>query len=199
MAYALEDQALDTLFRSARTQNKWTDQPVSDDELRAVHELMKWGPTSANSQPMRLVFCRTPEAKTRLAQYATPGNQAKIKAAPVTAIVAYDLSFYELLPTIFPAPSSQKMLDLFRADVAFAQATAFRNSSLQGAYFIIAARAAGLDCGPMSGFNNGKLDADFFAGTSWRSNFICSLGHGDPAGVMQRLPRLSFDEACRLL
>jgi 3-hydroxypropanoate dehydrogenase len=199
MNTALPDSALDVLFRSARSQNKWLDEAVSDEQLRALYEVLKFGPTSANSCPARFVFCRTAAAKSRLAGYASPKNQPKILAAPLTAIIGYDLKFYERMTRLFPLPGVEQMIAAQRANPVAAQQMAFRNGSLQGAYLMIAARALGLDCGPMSGFDNAKVDADFFAGTSYESNFICSLGHGDPSGVLGRLPRPTFDEACQLL
>ncbi|MGH6871667.1 MAG: malonic semialdehyde reductase [Rhizomicrobium sp.] len=195
-AHAIPDEALDILFRAARTQNKWRDEPVSPALLMAVYDLMRWGPTSANCSPARFVFVTTPEAKARLSAYLTPGNRDKTISAPVTAIIGYDLDFAAKLPQLFPHQPGAK--DWF-ADPVRAETTAFRNGSLQGAYFLIAVRALGLDCGPMSGFDNAGVDREFFAGTAVKSNFICSIGHGDPAGVFARNPRLSFDEACRIL
>jgi 3-hydroxypropanoate dehydrogenase len=194
--HAINDEALDTLFRAARTQNKWQDKPVSTALLMAVYDLMRFGPTSANCSPARFLFLTTPEARERLAGYASPGNAPKIRQAPVTAIIGYDLDFAQRLPELFPHDQTAKT---WFTDPVVEQVTAFRNGTLQGGYFIIAARALGLDCGPMSGFNNAKVDEDFFAGTRIKSNFICSVGHGDPAGVFPRNPRLSFDEACKIL
>ena len=188
--------ALDALFREARTHNAWTDRPVTDDDLRAVFDLMKWAPTSANCEPARFVFVRSPEAKERLRPALSAGNTAKTMAAPVTAIVAYDPRFYDRLPYLFPHADARSW---FAGSEALAAETAFRNGTLQGAYFIIAARALGIDCGPMSGFDRDKVDAAFFGAEGWRSNFLINLGHGDPAGVMGRSPRLGFDEACRVL
>jgi 3-hydroxypropanoate dehydrogenase len=193
----IDDLALDVIFRNARTQNGWLPTPVSDDELRAVYQLMRLGPTSGNSCPARLVFVRTPEAKARLLPALSPGNVEKTKAAPVTVIIGYDTSFYELLPKLFP--HRPDMADNFRKNPVLAQTTAFRNGSLQGAYWMIAARALGLDVGGMSGFDNAKVDAEFFPDGRIKSNFLCNVGHGDPAKVMQRLPRLEFEEACTLL
>jgi len=183
------------LFTGARTHNGFTDEPVSDADLRAIWELMKWPPTSANSSPARIVFVRSPTAKAKLLECVSAGNLAKTRAAPVTAIIAMDMAFYDKLPFLFPHTDARSW---FVGKQELAETTAFRNSSLQGGYFIIAARAVGLDCGPMSGFDNAKLDAAFFAGTAIRSNFICNLGHGDPAQLFKRNPRLSFDEACRI-
>jgi 3-hydroxypropanoate dehydrogenase len=193
----LDDQALDVIFRSARTQNGWLPAPVSDDALRAVYQLMRMGPTSGNSCPARLVFVRTPEAKARLLPALSPGNVEKTTAAPVTVIIGYDTRFYELLPKLFP--HRPDMADNFRNNAGLAQTTAFRNGSLQGAYFMMAARALGLDVGGMSGFDNAKVDAEFFPDGRIKSNFLCNVGQGDPAKVMQRLPRLEFEEACSLL
>ena len=197
MRRPIDDLALDVIFRNARTQNGWLPTPVSDDELRAVYQLMRLGPTSGNSCPARLVFVRTPEAKARLLPALSPGNVEKTKAAPVTVIIGYDTSFYELLPKLFP--HRPDMADNFRKNPVLAQTTAFRNGSLQGAYWMIAARALGLDVGGMSGFDNAKVDAEFFPDGRIKSNFLCNVGHGDPAKVMQRLPRLEFEEACTLL
>lgn len=193
---ALDATALDQLFRSARTHNGWLPKPVGDDELRALYELMKWAPTSANCSPARIVFVRTREGKERLRPALSPGNLEKTMAAPVTAIIGYDLEFYEKLPQLFPHTDARSW---FAGKPAVIETTAFRNGSLQGAYFILAARAVGLDCGPMSGFDNAKVDAEFFAGSAVRSNFLCNLGHGDPAKLFARNPRLAFDEACRIV
>jgi 3-hydroxypropanoate dehydrogenase len=188
----------DLLFRVARTHNAWTDKPVPDALLRELVEIMQLGPTSQNCQPARLVFVRSPEAKAKLAETASPGNNPKIKAAPVTAIVGYDTHFYENLKRTFP--HRPEAGDNFRNNPALAEATAFRNGSLQGAYFIIAARALGLDTGPMSGFNNAKVDELFFAGTAVKSNFLCCVGYGDEGkGVLQKLPRLGFEEVVRFI
>jgi 3-hydroxypropanoate dehydrogenase len=188
--------ALDALFRSARTHNKWTSQPVSDDELHAIFDLLKQGPTSANCSPARFLFLRTTEAKERLKPALSAGNVAKTMVAPVVAIVAYDPRFYEYLPRLFPHVAAK---DWFSANEPLAAETAFRNGTLQGAYLIIAARAVGLDAGPMSGFDKAKVDETFLADRGWKSNFLVNLGHGDPAGLFPRPPRLSFDEACVLL
>jgi 3-hydroxypropanoate dehydrogenase len=192
----LSDEDLDLIFRSARTQNKWQDRPVSNTLLMAVYDLMRWGPTSANISPARIVFVASTQAKERLKPYLSEGNRAKTMSAPVTAIIGYDLDFPEHMPRLFPhAPDAKSWF----ADPAFAETAAFRNGSLQGAYFIIAARALGLDCGPMSGFDNAGVDKEFFAGTKIKSNFLCSLGYGDPTGLFPRSPRLGFDEACKIL
>ena len=194
----LNDQALDTLFRNARTQNGFLDKPVSDAQLRALYELMKWGPTTMNSQPARLVFVRSKAGKEKLAPALSPGNRDKTMAAPVTAIIAYDLQFYENLPRMFPNNPNAKAAFAGEEKKAHVQTTALRNGSLQGAYLILAARALGLDCGPMSGFDNAKVDAAFFPEGRIKSNFLCNLGIGDPAKVFPRNPRLPFEEACTL-
>ena len=194
--HAVNDEALDTIFRSARTQNKWQDKPVSLALLMAVYDLMRLGPTSANCSPARFLFLTTPEAKERLAKLASPGNAPKIRTAPATVIIGYDLDFAQKLPELFPHDQTAKT---WFTDPTVEQTTAFRNGTLQGAYFIVAARALGLDCGPMSGFNNAKVDEEFFAGTRVKSNFICGVGYGDPAGLFARSPRLSFDDACKIL
>ena len=197
MGGKLDDAALDTLFRKARTQNGWLPTPVSDAELRAIYDVMKWGPTSANCCPARLLFLRTPEAKARLLPALSPGNVDKTKAAPVTAIIGYDTRFYELMVKLFP--HRPDMADNFKNNPTLAQITAFRNGTLQGAYFLLAARAVGLDIGGMSGFDNAKVDAEFFPDGRVKSNFLCNVGHGDPSKVLPRLPRLDFEEACTLL
>jgi len=194
---SLNDAALNVLFREARTFNKWQPRPVSDETLRALYELVKWGPTSANTTPARFAFVRSKEAKERLRPTLAPFNVEKTMAAPVTVIVAYDLKFYQYLPKLFPHIPG--MAQQFESDPELVNATAKRNSSLQGAYLIMAARALGLDCGPMSGFDADKVNAAFFAGTSVKVNFICNLGYGDPAKLYGRSPRLSFDEACKVV
>lgn len=211
MSNAVGEQALDTLFRKARTYNSWLDKPVSDDLLRQLYDLMKWGPTSANCSPARILFLRTPEAKQRLKPALSPTNVEKTMKAPVTAIIAYDLKFYERLPRLFPHNPGAR--EWFSNAPDLAETTAFRNGTLQGAYFILAARSLGLDCGPMSGFDNAKVDAEFFRAPAGKdgpaeeviptgplkSNFLCNLGYGDPAQLYPRSPRLAFDEACKLL
>jgi 3-hydroxypropanoate dehydrogenase len=196
-AHAISDAALDTIFRTARTQNKWRDEPVSPALLMAIYDLMRWGPTSANCTPARIHFVTSQAAKEKLNPLLDKGNQDKTMAAPAIAIIGYDLDFPETLPRLFP--NAPRMKDNFAGQPEKTEKVAFRNSSLQGAYFIIAARALGLDCGPMSGFDNDGVDKAFFAGTNIKSNFICAIGHGDPAGVYPRNPRLSFDEACKIL
>ncbi|HUG37105.1 MAG TPA: malonic semialdehyde reductase [Candidatus Limnocylindrales bacterium] len=197
MRKPLDDTALDVLFRQARTQNGWLDIPVSDDQLRAIYDVMRLGPTSANCGPARLVFLRTQEAKARLLPALSPGNVDKTKAAPVTTIIAYDPRFFELLPKLFP--HRPEMAQNYANNAAFAETTAFRNGTLQGAYFMMAARSLGLDVGGMSGFDNAKVDAEFFPGGRLKSNFLCNVGHGDPSKVLPRLPRLEWSEACTLL
>ena len=194
-AAPLDDRALDQLFRAARTQNKWQDRPVPDAKLQELYELLKWGPTSANSSPARFVFVRTPEGKAKLKEALSAGNLEKTMTAPVTVIVCYDSFFYDKLGQLFPHADAKPW---FTSSPEFAEKTAFRNGSLQGAYLMLAARAIGLDVGAMSGFGNAKLDELFLAGTGWKSNFLVNLGYGDPAGLFPRSPRLSFDEAARL-
>ncbi len=187
----LAAEALDQIFREARTYNGWLDRPVSEDQLRAIWDLTKMGPTSANMQPARLVWARSPEAKQALADRVSEGNKAKILAAPVTAIIGYHLDFHDELPWLFPHTDARSW---FEGDERGRQEGAFRNSSLQGAYFIIAARALGLDTGPMSGFDSAAVDAHFFADQPRvRSNFICSVGYGDPASIFDRSPRPDFE------
>ncbi len=196
---SLDDAARDLLFRTARTHNGWLARPVSDDTLRELYDLLKWGPTSANCSPARWVFLRTAAAKERLRPALSAGNTEKTMTAPVVAIVGYDLQFAERLPQLFPHNPDAKTWFSGEGKQALAETTAFRNGTLQGAYFMLAARALGLDCGPMSGFDMPKVDAEFFAGTSIRTNFICNLGYGDPGKLFGRSPRLAFDEACQLL
>jgi 3-hydroxypropanoate dehydrogenase len=197
MSRILSDDALDIIFRDARTHNAWTGEPVSDDTLRKLYDLMKWGPTSANCSPSRIVFVTSKEAKEKLAPALSAGNLQKTMAAPVTAILGYDVEFYERLPELFPhAPDAKTW---FNWSKEWAEQTAFRNGSLQGAYFMIAARALGLDCGPMSGFDMKKVDEAFFAGTTVKSNFLCNLGHGDPKGLFARSPRLPFGDVCKIV
>ncbi|PWR20241.1 malonic semialdehyde reductase [Zavarzinia aquatilis] len=192
MSAALNDASLDQLFRSARTHNAWADRKVDEATLRALYDLVKWGPTSANASPARFVFVTTPEGKEKLKPALSAGNMDKTLAAPVTVIVGHDLDFAQKLPVLFPHAPGAK--DWFAAP-AVEQATAFRNGTLQGAYLILAARALGLDAGPMSGFDNAKVDEAFFAGTRIKSNFLVNLGYGDPAGLFPRSPRLAFEEA----
>ncbi|HEU4934269.1 MAG TPA: malonic semialdehyde reductase [Pyrinomonadaceae bacterium] len=197
MKNPLPEEALGQIFLEARTYNGWLDKPVTDEQLRQLYDLMKWGPTSANGSPGRFVFVRSQEAKERLRPALSSGNVDKTMAAPVTVIVAYDLLFYDKLPELFPHKPA--MRNLYVSNSKLAEETARRNSSLQGAYLIIAARALGFDCGPMSGFDNAKLDEEFFPGGAVRSNFLCNLGYGDPSSFSTRLPRLEFEEACTVL
>ena len=191
----LDDRALDQLFREARTHNKWQDRPVPDAKLRELYDLMKFAPTSANASPGRFVFVRTPEGKAKLKPALSAGNLEKTMNAPVTVIVAHDLHLYDNLPKLFPhAPDAKNW---FTGSLSFAEQTAFRNGSLQGAYLILAARALGLDAGPMSGFDAAKVDEAFFQGTNWKTNFLINLGYGDPEGLFPRNPRLDFEEAAR--
>jgi 3-hydroxypropanoate dehydrogenase len=183
------------IFDRARTANGFLPDAVDDATLRRLYDLMKWGPTSANCSPARIVFVRSPEAKARLLEAINPGNVEKTRSAPVTAIIGMDMAFYDKLPQLLPHADAKSW---FEGKPALIESTAFRNSSLQGAYLIVAARALGLDCGPMSGFDAAKLDAAFFAGTSVRSNFICNFGHGDPARLFTRSPRFAFEEACTI-
>ncbi|WP_067105395.1 malonic semialdehyde reductase [Sphingopyxis granuli] len=196
MSEPLADSALDQLFRAARTYNFYLDRPVLEDQLRAIWDLMKYGPTSANSLPARIVWCVSDAAKQKLAALAMPANAEKILKAPVTAIIAMDHEFYEHLPELFPHTDARSW---FVGNAALAQTTAFRNASLQGAYFIMAARALGLDTGPMSGFDNAGVDAAFFADTpNVKSNFIATLGYGDPASIFERSPRPDFGRFNRI-
>lgn len=193
----IEAAGLDLLFREARSHNKWRDEPVSDETLRELYDLLKFGPTSANSSPARFLFIRTKEAKDRLAPALSAGNLAKTMAAPVTVIVAYDPRFFEKLPKLFP--HNPDAISWFTSNDSLAATTAFRNGTLQGAYLMLAARSLGLDVGAMSGFDTTKVDEIFLADRGWRSNFLVNLGHGDPEGLFGRSPRLDFDEACVLL
>lgn len=191
----IDAAGLDLLFREARSQNKWKDEPVTDETVQALYDILKFGPTSANSSPARFVFVRTKEGKELLAPALSSGNLAKTMAAPVTAIVAYDPKFYEKLPKLFP--HNLDAVNWFTSNDSLAATTAFRNGTLQGAYLMIAARSLGLDIGGMSGFDNAKVDAAFFSYNGWRSNFLVNIGYGDPEGVFARSPRLDFDEACQ--
>ncbi|WP_454701216.1 malonic semialdehyde reductase [Agrobacterium burrii] len=191
----LDSKALATLFTEARTHNGWTEKLVSDETLKALYDLTKMGPTSANCSPGRFVFVRSPEAKEKLRPALSSGNLEKTMAAPVTVIAAIDSEFYEKLPVLFPHADARSW---FTSSAAMAEETAFRNGTLQAGYLILAARALGLDTGAMSGFDKGKVDAAFFAGTTWKSNFLINLGHGDPSKLFGRLPRLGFEDACVL-
>jgi len=196
---ALSLEGMDLIFRNARTHSGWQQKPVSDEKLRKLYELMKWAPTTMNTNPARVLFLRSREAKERLKPALSPGNVDKTMAAPVTAVIGYDTEFYELLPKLFPHDQNARGKFTGAEKKANNERIAFRNGSMQGGYFILAARSIGLDCGPMSGFDNAKVDAEFFAGTGIKSNFLCNLGYGDPSKVMPRNPRPTFDEACKLL
>ena len=197
MSKVVSNDDLDLIYRLARTHNGWRDKPVDDALLRQAYDLAKMGPTSANMCPLRIVFVKSREAKERLKPALDAGNVAKTIAAPVTAILAMEVHFYEQLPKLFPhADAKAWFKDLPEKVLEY---IALRNSSLQGAYFMLAARALGLNCGPMSGFDNAKVDAAFFAGTTVKSNFLCNLGYGDPSKLYPRSPRLDFDEACRVV
>lgn len=195
MTLPLDDKALAALFTEARTHNGWSDQPVTDAELQKIYELTRMGPTSANCSPARFVFVRSAEAKEKLRPALSSGNLEKTMAAPVTVIAAIDAQFFEKLPELFPHADAKSW---FTSSPAVAEETAFRNATLQAGYLILAARSLGLDTGPMSGFDKAKVDQAFFTGTSWKSNFLINIGHGDPAKLFGRLPRLPFDEACVL-
>jgi 3-hydroxypropanoate dehydrogenase len=206
----LNDEGLDLLFRQARTHSAWLDKPVSDETLRHLYDLLKWGPTSSNASPARFLFLRTREAKERLRPALAAGNVAKTMAAPVTVIIAYDLKFYDKLPKLLP--HNPRMRELFVDAPQLVETTAKRNSSLEGAYLIVAARSLGLDCGPMSGFDNARVDEEFFGSAKQcegcdqeffpdghvKSNFLCNLGYGDASKLYPRSPRLAFEEACSL-
>ena len=194
--HALDQPALDQLFRSARTHNAWQPKDVPDALLHALYDLLKWGPTSANSSPARFVFVKSPDAKAKLKTALSPGNYDKTMSAPVTVIVAQDMAFYDKLPQLFPHADARSW---FAGNDALIASTAFRNATLQGAYLIMAARALGLDTGAMSGFDNAKLDDAFFAGTTVKSNFLVNLGYGDAAALFPRSPRLAFDEVARIV
>jgi 3-hydroxypropanoate dehydrogenase len=211
MGHTVDDAALNTLFREARTYSKWQSRPVSHETLHQLYDVLKWAPTSANAEPARFAFLRSKESKERLRPALAPLNVEKTMAAPVTVIVAYDLTFYTLLSKLFPQKPG--MAKLFEDNPEMVESTAKRNSSLQGAYMIMAARALGLDCGPMSGFDHAKVDEEFFSAGKpcfgcdqeffpeghVKTNFLCNLGYGDPASLHPRLPRLAFNEACSLL
>jgi len=198
--HALSEEALDQLFREARSYNGWLDKPVSDEQIEAIHALMKMGPTSANMQPARIVWARSAEAREKLSALAMEGNRQKIETAPVVAIVGYDIDFHENLPWLFPHTDAKSW---FEGDEDGRRSHAFRNSSLQGAYLMLAARALGLDCGPMSGFDNAAVDRAFFAddpkfGPRVRSNFICGIGYGDASTIFDRSPRPDFETFCTI-
>jgi 3-hydroxypropanoate dehydrogenase len=191
----LDDASLDRIFRSARTHHAWLDRPVADATLRELWNLLRWGPTSANCCPLRVVFVKSPDAKAKLLECMAPGNVEKTRAAPVTAILAMHMEFHESLPKLFPHTDARSW---FAGNQPYIESTAFRNSSIQGGYFILAARALGLDCGPMSGFDAEKVDGAFFAGRPERVNFLCNLGYGDASTLHPRSPRFEFDEACEI-
>ena len=197
MKRQLADEARKLLFTRARTANLFLDRPVDAALLTEIYDLMKWGPTSMNSCPVRIAFLTTPDAKARLKPALSAGNVRRVESAPVVAIIAMDMEFYHYLPELYPhAPENKK---IFEGNEFAAEATAFRNSTLQGGYFIMAARAVGLDCGPMSGFDNVRVDQEFFSGTHVRSNFLCSLGYADPEKNYPRAPRFDFEETCQIL
>jgi 3-hydroxypropanoate dehydrogenase len=193
----LNDESLDLIFRAARTHSVWLDKPVDDSLLAQVYDLAKMGPTSANMCPMRIVFVKSKAAKEKLKPALDAGNVDKTMAAPVTAIIGMDIHFYEKLPKLFPHADAKAWFKDLPENVL--EYVALRNGSLQGAYFMLAARSLGLDCGPMSGFDNAKVDAAFFAGTTVKSNFLCNLGHGDKTKLFPRNPRLTFEEACQIV
>jgi len=195
-ANVLTDQAFDLIFRAARTHNGWLDKPVSDDLLHKIYDDLKWGPTSANSSPLRIVFVKTPEAKARLKPALLPANVEKTMTAPVTAILAHDMQFFNHLPFLFPHTDAKSW---FAGNDKLIHDTAFRNASLQAAYFMIAARGHGLDCGPMSGFDAAAVDAEFFKDSSFKANFLCNLGYGDPAKLFSRSPRFAFHQVCTVI
>lgn len=197
MADRLDKHALEQLFLSARAHNKWQPRDVPDDVLKELVDLMKMSPTSANGSPARLVFVKSPEAKQRLKPLLSDGNRDKTMSAPVTAIIGYDLKFYDHMSRLFPHEPDAR--SWFSGSEAHARTTAFRNGTLQGAYLILAARALGLDAGPMSGFDNAGVDREFFADTNVKSNFICSLGYGDPAGLFPRSPRFDFNDIAKII
>ncbi len=192
----ISSESLDQVFRGARTHWVWRPEPVPIELLKEAYSLAALGPTSANSSPARFVFITTPEAKARLLPAVAPGNVEKTKTAPVTVIIAYDIEFHEKLPLLFPA---RDMRSIFAGNAALIQETAFRNGTLQGGYFVLAARALGLDCGPMSGFDQQKVNAEFFPDGKWKANFLCNVGYGDPSKLFPRSPRLKFEVACLVL
>jgi 3-hydroxypropanoate dehydrogenase len=195
MQAVFSDEALDILFRKARSFNDFTSQPVTDQELHALYELAKWGPTTANSQPQRVVFVRSPEAKEKLGPALSSQNRKKALNAPVVAILAYDMRFFEHLPKLFHNPGARSWYETTPEQI---RTTALRNATLQGAYLMLAARIVGLDCGPMSGFKNDVVDAAFFPDGRFKSNFLCCLGHGDPSTLPKQDYRFGFDEACQI-
>jgi 3-hydroxypropanoate dehydrogenase len=196
MNQAISKESIEQLFTEARTHHAWLNKPVSNELLRSVYELTKWGPTSVNSSPIRIFFVKSESEKEKLYPALGGSNVEQVKAAPVTAILAYDEKFYDQLTKLFPAFDAKPM---FSSNSALSESTGFRNSSLQGAYLMLAARALGLDVGPMSGFDNAKVDESFFKGTAWKSNFLCNLGYGDSSKLHPRGPRLEFEEACKIV
>jgi 3-hydroxypropanoate dehydrogenase len=197
MRPVVSDQALSQLFRDARSYNSWSDTPISDVQIQAVYDLLRWGPTSANCSPARFWFVTSEAAKQKLLGCVSAGNSEKVATAPCTVIIAHDMAFYDKIPQLFPHNPGAR--DWFAHDAKIAESTAFRNCTLQGAYLMLAARSLGLDYGPMSGFDNAKVDEAFFAGTTLKSNFLCALGVGTADKLFPRGPRLSFDEACSIL
>lgn len=195
MSDRIDAHALDQLFFEARTHNEWLDRPVSDDLLKELFDTLRWAPTSANCSPARIVFVKSPEAKAKLLPALIEGNVEKTRTAPVTAIIGHDLEFHEQLPRLFPHTDARAW---FAGNQPLIEATAFRNGTLQGAYLILAARALGLDCGPMSGFDADQVNEAFFAGTSVRVNFLCNLGYGRPEALFPRSPRFDFEDVCRV-
>lgn len=192
----INDEALDILFREARTHNGWEDRKVTRPLMQAVYDLTKWGATSANCSPARFVFVTSDEAKARLKPLLMEGNVAKTMAAPCCVIIGHDMEFYEKLPELFPHADARSW---FAGNDELIASTAFRNGTLQGAYFMLAARSLGLDCGPMSGFDQPGVDKEFFAGTTIKSNFLCNIGYGTDENLFPRSPRLEFDDACQVL
>ena len=192
----IADTAFDQLFRNARTANHWLDKPVGDDLLQQIHDIMRFGPTSANCCPLRITFVTSPEAKEKLKACLDQGNVDKTMQAPVTAIFAQDMKFYEHMKFLFPHTDARSW---FEGNEKLIESTAVRNATLQAAYFMIVARGMGLSCGPMSGFNNDKVDAAFLSGTSFKSNFICNLGYGDHSKDFPRAPRFGFDDVCKIV
>lgn len=195
MSEQLDTNALNQLFFDARTHNEWQDRPVSDELLHQLYDTLRWAPTSANCSPARIVFVKSPEAKAKLLPAMIEGNVEKTRTAPVTAVIGHDLEFHEHLPRLFPHTDARSW---FAGNQPLIESTAFRNGTLQGAYLIMAARALGLDCGPMSGFDADKVNAAFFAGTSTRVNFVCNLGYGRSEALFPRSPRFDFDDVCRI-
>jgi 3-hydroxypropanoate dehydrogenase len=196
MSSSIGAAALDQIFRDARSHNAWQDKSVSDETLRQLLDIVKMGPTSANCSPARFTIVKSPEAKARLLKHVSDGNSEKTRSAPATVIVAYDLKFYDHLPKLFPHTDAKQW---FTGNDALIEETAFRNGTLQGAYLIVAARALGLDTGPMSGFDKEGVDREFFSGTTYKSNFLCNLGYGDPSGLFDRSPRFDFDEMAKII